>query len=426
MVTSLKTFPMNTNELQKIIHAAELVNSNIDVYEVLNHIVDAAVDLTNADRGTLYFVDNQKSALFSFILIGDEIKEIRLKIGEGLAGYVAATGETVNIKDVRKDSRFNSQIDRVSGYTTENMLCFPIKDYANEIVGVLQLLNNRKGEFTVRDEEILKALSIHAAIALNNAQMHKKQILINEELKKTYKDLEIAKKEAEKLAMLKNHFLLQMSHEIRTPFNIILASLGLLKSKTSTLHSAEIDELFALLENGSDRIIKTVNKILELSEIKSGYYEVHPEQINLEKEVILKSIMNFKESVEKKNLRLVYNKTTDKNEISCDRFMIEQMFHELIDNAVKFTDKGVIRIKQFTNSEGKLTIGIEDTGIGISPEFLGRIFEPFSQEYTGYTRKYEGTGLALALVKKYAELNNMSIAVQSTKNVGTEFTIVFN
>lgn len=417
---------MNTNELQKIIRAAELVNSNIDVYEVLNNIVNVAVELTNADRGTLYFVDNQKDALFSFILMGDEIKEIRLKIGEGLAGYVAATGETVNLKNVRNDSRFNPDIDRLSGYTTKNMLCFPIKDYSKETVGVLQLLNNLKGEFTERDEEFLKALSIHAAIALNNAQMHKKQILANEELKKAYSDLEIAKKEAEKLAMLKNHFLLQMSHEIRTPFNIIITSLGLLKSKTSLLNSAEIDELFALLENGSDRIIKTVDKIMELSEIKSGYYEVHPVPIDLEKDVILKVIMKFKELVEKKNLRLVYNKTTDKNGINCDRFMIEQMFHELIDNAVRFTDKGIVRIKQFTNSEGKLTVGIEDTGIGMSSEFLQHIFEPFSQEYTGYTRKFEGTGLALALVKKYAELNNISIFVESKKSVGTEFTIVFN
>ncbi|MCL4551133.1 MAG: GAF domain-containing sensor histidine kinase [Bacteroidetes bacterium] len=417
---------MNANELQKIIHAAELVNSNLDVYEVLNNIVNVAVELTNADRGTLYFVDNQKNALLSFVLLGDEIREIRLKIGEGLAGYVAATGETVNIKDVRKDSRFNPKIDRSSGYTTKNMLCFPIKNSEKETVGVLQLLNNLKGGFTERDEELLKALSIHSAIALNNAQMHKKQILVNEELKKAYSELELAKKEAEKFAMLKNHFLLQMSHEIRTPFNIILNSLALLKSKATKLDSDEVKELFAALENGTDRIIRTVDEIMELSEIRSGYYEIHPEPIKLEEDILVKVIKNFKHAVEKKNIYLVYDKTTDKNEINCDKFMITQIFQEIIDNAVKFTSKGDVRIRQFTNAEGKLTVTVKDTGIGMSEEYLEHIFEPFSQEYTGYTRKFEGNGLALALVKKYADLNNLAITVMSQKNVGTEFTIVFN
>jgi putative methionine-R-sulfoxide reductase with GAF domain len=165
---------MNADELQMIIKAAELVNSNIRVDEVLKNIIDVATDLTHADRGTLYLVDKEKNELWSLITLGDEMREIRLRIGEGLAGYVAKSGETINIKDVRHDPRFKSDFDKQSGYTTKNMICFPIKNNKREIVGVLQLINSMKGEFTKRDEEFLAALSIHSAIALNNAELVEK------------------------------------------------------------------------------------------------------------------------------------------------------------------------------------------------------------------------------------------------------------
>ncbi|MBI5730427.1 MAG: GAF domain-containing sensor histidine kinase [Ignavibacteriales bacterium] len=410
---------MDSDELQKIIKAAELVNSNIDLREVLKNIVNVAVDLTNADRGTLYLVDNNRKEIWSMIAMGAETIEIRLKIGEGLAGYVAKSGETINIKNVGRDSRFQSNYDQVTSYKTKNMICFPIKNNKSEIVGVLQLLNNRTGEFTDRDEKFLIALSIHAAIAINNALMLQKQISVNEELK-------IAKQEAEKFAMLRTHFLAQMSHEIRTPLNIILGGMELLKLNLNSHQSEELSELFQMLESGSSRIIRTIDEIIEMSKIRAGDYELQVEPIKLEEEILQPVIENFKESAAKKEIKLQLEKTTDQNNITCDRFMVNQIFTEIIDNAIKFTKQGTVLIKQFINEEGNLTVSIKDTGIGISQEYLKQIFEPFTQEQTGYTRTYEGNGLALALAKKYAELNNLSIEVQSEKNVGSEFKIIFN
>lgn len=407
-----------------IIKAAELVNSNIRVDQVLKNIVDVAANLTNADRGTLYIVDKKKNELWSLIAMGARTKEIRLKVGEGLAGYVAKSGETINIKDVQKDPRFKSEFDRSSGYITKSMICFPIKNNKSEIIGVLQLLNSHNGEFTKRDEKFLIALSIHSAIAINNAQMLQRQILANEELQKAYKELELAKQEAEKFAMLKSHFLSQMSHEIRTPFNIILGSIQLLKSSASSLQD-DNTELFQMLESGSQRIIRTIDEIIEMSKIRSGNYELHFEPIKLEEDILNQVTESYKESAAVKGISLIYEKTTDKNEIACDKFMVYQIVKEIVDNAVKFTEKGTVHIKKFLNSDGKLSVSIKDTGVGISANYLKHIFEPFTQEETGFTRKYEGNGLALALVKKYAELNNLSVSVKSEKNVGSEFTIVF-
>jgi len=410
---------MDSDELLKIIKAAELVNSNIDLREALKNIVNVAVELTNADRGTLYLVDNNKKEIWSMIAMGAGTFEIRLKIGEGLAGYCAQTGETINIKNVKSDSRFNPEIDSITGYNTKNMICFPIKNNKHEIIGVLQLLNNKNGEFTGRDEKFLIALSIHSAIAINNALMLQKQISINEELK-------LLKIEAEKAALIKTHFLAQMSHEIRTPLNIILSGSQLLKMNSGNLNINELTDLFEMLERGSQRIIRTIESIIEMSKINSGDYELNNEAIQLEEDILLPLIKYFRNISLKKNVDIIFERTTDLNQIIRDKFMIHQIFAEILDNAVKFSDKGNIHIRQYLNNSGKLTISIIDSGVGISAEYLAHIFEPFTQEQTGYTRRYEGNGLALALVKKYADLNNLNILVTSKKNTGSEFNIVFN
>lgn len=417
---------MNSDGLQKIIRAAELVNSNLSIFEVLKNIVHVAVDITNAERGTLYLVDKLKGELWSVIAMESELQEIRLKIGEGLAGHVAMNGETINIKDAKKDKRFKPDFDKASGYKTKSVICFPIKNKNKEIVGVLQLLNKQEGEFTKRDESFLEAFSIHSAIAINNSLMHREQLLINEKLNKAYKDLNEAKQEAEKFAMLKTHFLSLISHEIRTPLHIISGSVQLMKLNFGVQKSTEFTEIMQMLEEGSSRITRTMEEIIEMSKLRSGNYELNVESFALAKDILQPLITIYTGKALKKNIELMFEKEIGEDKILRDKFMIDQIFQEIIDNAVKFTTTGTVHVKQFHNEEGKLSVSIKDTGIGISEEYLKHLFEPFSQEQSGFTRKYEGNGLALALVKKYVELNNLTIKVKSEKNAGTEFIIIFN
>ena len=409
---------MKSNELQKIIRAAELVNSTLDLKTVLNNIISAALELTGSDRGTIYLVDREKNEVRSVIATGMNYFEIILKLGEGLAGYVAKTGETINIKDVDSDNRFNVSFDILTGYKTKNMICFPIKDAKRETVGVLQLLNSSNGEFSERDEVFLETLSIHAAIAINNALMMRNQIELNEQLKE-------AKQEAEKFAMLRSHFLTQMSHEIRTPLNIILSGLDYLRMKASDSQSDDLQEIFTLLQSGSNRITRTIDSIIEMSKIKTGNYKLNQEELDLEEEILLPTIKMLEPEALKKGIELIYRNNAGRHLVTKDVFMLHQIFLELIDNGIKFTESGCVEITKFINSAGSLTVGIRDTGIGIAADFIPRIFEPFTQEETGLTRKYEGNGLALALVKKYAELNNITIAIKSQKGFGTEFTVTF-
>ncbi|MDP4176271.1 MAG: GAF domain-containing protein, partial [Bacteroidota bacterium] len=165
---------VSIDQLKMIMQAAQLVNSNIKIDDLLQAIVDAARNLTGAERGTLYLIDKSKNELWSKVIDGNEISEIRLKMGQGIAGWSAEKREIVNIKDVKNDSRFNKTIDKSSSFVTKNMLCFPISNKTDEIVGVLQLLNSERGEFTRLDEHILSMLSVHAALALDNAELVEK------------------------------------------------------------------------------------------------------------------------------------------------------------------------------------------------------------------------------------------------------------
>ena len=161
-----------------------------------------------------------------------------------------------------------------------------------------------------------------------------------------------------------------------------------------------------------------------MSEIQTGTYDFIPKKIDLFDDIIQKLYYEFKPVAKSKNLEFKINQPEEHFILKKDSYSIEQIFSNLIDNAIKFTEKGVIEISINENS-GNLIVEIIDSGIGISKEYFKDLFEPFSQEEHGYTRKYEGNGLGLALVKKYCDMNDASIFVESKKGVGTTFKVIF-
>lgn len=158
--------------LERLIEATKNLNSTFDLDDLFKIILDTALKIVDGDRGTLFLVDEKKNELWSKMFVGNERVLIKLPMGKGIAGYVAATGDTLNIEDAYLDLRFNPKIDKKTGYRTRSILCMPLKNKDSKIVGVLQLLNKRKGAFTREDENFLRALSIHAAIAIENARLY--------------------------------------------------------------------------------------------------------------------------------------------------------------------------------------------------------------------------------------------------------------
>jgi signal transduction histidine kinase len=234
----------------------------------------------------------------------------------------------------------------------------------------------------------------------------------------------MAKDKAERSDRLKSEFLAQMSHEIRTPVNTILNYISLVKEELQSNISEDLKVSFKAIDNGSRRLIKTIDSLINMSQIQTGNYEYNPARINLEKDIIENVILDYLYLVKGKNIDLKFINKAESPVISGDIYSITQIFVNLIDNAVKYTNEGKIDVVLY-NCEDSLCIDVSDTGIGISDEYMGRLFQPFSQEDTGYKRRFDGNGLGLALVLKYAELNNAEIKVKSEKGKGSTFTVKF-
>jgi len=160
-------------ELSTIVEATKRLNSTLDLAELLNIILQLTTRHTCAERGTVFLVDRERREIWSLVGLGLDQHEIRLPISRGIAGWVAENGETVNLPDAYADPRFEPEVDIRLGFRTKSLLCLPILSKSGETIGVLQLLNKKPGPFTSADENLLRAISDHVALALENAQLHR-------------------------------------------------------------------------------------------------------------------------------------------------------------------------------------------------------------------------------------------------------------
>lgn len=176
------------DRLATLVEATQVLNSTLDLDKLLGVILDLATTNLSADLGTIYLIDEPRQELWSRVLKAGQSVEIRLPLGTGIAGHVAKTGETVNVRDVTKDEHFYSDVDRRTGFRTRTMLCLPMRNRDGRTIGVFQIINKRKGAFTADDESFLHAFSDQAALAIENARYH--QAVVEKE--KAEKELQIA------------------------------------------------------------------------------------------------------------------------------------------------------------------------------------------------------------------------------------------
>ena len=166
------------------------LTSALDLDHLLAVIMEKITELMDADRSTLFVLSDDGHELWSKIIQGGEVVEIRLRVGEGIAGWVAKSGELVNIPDAYVDTRFQPAVDLRSGYRTRSILCAPMRDTKGATVGVLQVLNKRGGPFAGEDEDLLWALGGQAAIAIENAKLYHSMVAQNRLLVRAKNELE--------------------------------------------------------------------------------------------------------------------------------------------------------------------------------------------------------------------------------------------
>jgi len=230
--------------------------------------------------------------------------------------------------------------------------------------------------------------------------------------------------EAESANNIKDQFIANISHEIRTPLNSILGFSDLLNKRLEQSISLNDQSLFGYIASSSNRLMRTVDSILNFSQLRSGEITMQPKKFDLT--LVVKEVFEELEGIAASK-QLKFNLVHAKNPhfITADQYSIRHSVMHLVDNALKYTHEGKVDVA--LGHRGKqLTVSVSDTGIGISEEYQQRIFEPYSQASEGFTKEYQGIGLGLSLVKRYCDLNHVKLEMESTEGVGTTFTMVFS
>ncbi len=371
---------------------SRVLNSTLDLDQLLKMILDEATYHTECDTGTIYLLDRETNELISRVLQGEYVKEIRIPMGVGIAGVAAETRQAINISDAYADERFNPEIDRMSGYRTRNLLTCPMLSEEGQVTGVLQLLNKNRGDFTFEDEDFIAAMSVHASIAIEKAKLAERMI------------------HSESLAAV-GRFAASVIHDFRTPMTVI-------SSYSELLRMSNLEEKSKRYLNGIEsqveRMAGMAQEVLEYSRDQivlsidiCNVIEFIDETLNLLGEKQQADGVEIVVEHKKKDLSAEFDSTK-----------LARVILNLANNAMDAMEDGGTLTVTSSATDKTWRMDIRDTGIGIEEEKLDSIFEPF----VTYGKSH-GTGLGLAIARKVVEGHKGRIEVTSEVGEGTNFRI---
>ncbi len=390
---SLDASEVQVGKLNLLIDAAKTVNSTLDLDKLLDVILETAVKSISADRGTLYLVDELKSEIWSKAMRGSEVIEIRLPIGKGLSGYVAKTGETIDIPDAYNDPRFNPEVDKKSGYRTNNMLCMPMRNRDGKIIGVFQMLNKEGGPFVHQDEEFINALSIHASIAIENARLA--QEMVN----------------SERLSAV-GRMASTIIHDIKNPMGTLRVYAQVMKKKSGNEEASKLaDEMIHQV----DRFVNMAQEILDFSR---GVSATNIQETDFG-EVMEGVLLFIEKDLTKRNIKLEKN-LGFQGKVKVDTDKIVRVFYNIASNAADAMPNGGTLTATTEEAGGMVKVDFKDTGTGMPEEVKRRIFEPF----VTFGKKH-GTGLGMAIVKKVMDDHKGKIEIETEMGKGTTIRLLF-
>ncbi len=278
---------------------------------------------------------------------------------------------------------------------------------------------NKKKDGTLFWEKVVISPIVNSRGKITHFVSHQEDI---SEKKKIFDEMVKTKERAEKSEKMKTDFLTQISHEIRTPVNNILGNVGILKSEIDDKLSEEVADSFFLIDKAGTRLIRTVDLIINSADLQLGNYYIDIKKINIA-DLLNQIKVEYTESANNRSLKFTAKIDFKNRIISSDENALIQIISNLVDNAIKYTDIGYVKLTATESTENKIIIKIKDSGVGISEKFIPKLFDSYSQEEQGYTRGYDGNGLGLFIVKEYCDIIKAEISVRSKKGIGTTFTL---
>ncbi|HZW50106.1 MAG TPA: response regulator [Bacillota bacterium] len=404
-------------------------------------LLKALLLFTDSQIGAIYFLNEEKTKFEQYESIGirlDQFASFSLAGKEGEFGAVIATRTMQHLTDIPSDQQVI--FSTVSGdFKAKEIITIPIV-YGSDMLAMIsfasikcyssasvRLINSVINEISARIGALMASQRVSEfSQKLQNTntelqQQSKELKMQTDELSEQNTELEMQKKQLNEANRLKTDFLSNMSHELRTPLNSVIALSGVLGRRLAKKIPEEEYSYLEIIERNGKNLLALINDILDISRIEAGREEIEATQFNVNT-AIAEVLSTIKPLATRKNVEVIHESSDTNLVISSDADKLRHILQNLIDNAVKFTDRGKVTILA-QQLETSIEIKVTDTGIGISEEHLPFIFDEFRQADSSTARRFGGTGLGLAISKKYANLLGGTISVKSTPGEGSVFTV---
>ncbi|MDQ2806767.1 MAG: PAS domain-containing sensor histidine kinase [Chloroflexota bacterium] len=394
----------------------------LDPDSLLEVVVTQAGTLVGTEHGYIYVVEPDRRELVIQVGIGRFAANIgyRLAWGVGLAGRVAATGEPLAVDDYLTWAGRQTDLDSMQIHALVGIPLWS-GDQVAGVIGLAYLEPNRR--FSPDAVALLRHFSQLASLALVNARLYNAVQSELQERRQIEDALLEAKEAAEAASRAKSAFLANMSHELRTPLNAIIGYSEMLIDEAAEEGFADLLPDLDKIRSAGSHLLGLINDVLDLSKIEADRMTAAVQPFDLAD--LIKSVVGVTlPLVERNDNRLVVAMAPDLGVIHSDPLKLRQILINLLSNAGKFTQDGVVTLTVGRDPAADwIACRVTDTGIGMTPGEIAALFQPFMQADTSSTRRYGGTGLGLALSRRLCELLGGTIQVASTPGAGSTFTV---
>jgi signal transduction histidine kinase len=395
-------------ELDTILRFGSLINSSLNIEDVLNHAMKWAEEFMDAEASSVYELNRERNEIFIRLARGEKrepVRGIRLNVGEGIAGWVVKTGRPVVSQDVSKDKRFSDKYDKKTGFKTSSMICVPLiaKD---EPIGALQVINKKsKKPFTQADFRLLTGMAQQIAVAMENAKLYQR---LEEDFALTTQELKITQEKlirSERL-MAMGHLVQGVAHEIRNPIMTIGGFAQRLKKELEEDHS---------LQNYVDAILQEAIRLEKLVKQVREFMNVQSATLTMDKipPVVDEVIKIFQPLAKKQKVQIVKEIDGKTPLINMDSTQMVTALSNIVENALESMSEGGTMTLGVNRQNNNVLITVRDTGCGIPAEQLDAIYDPF------VTSKTRGAGLGLTMVHQIMINHQGEIKISSQLEKGT-------